>query len=169
MRRIAVTGPTGAGKSYLASELGTLLGIPVLHVDALYWKPGWVPTPEAEWEATQRRALAGKSWIVEAQYDDMLPDWFEAADTIVFVDASPLKCLWRVTVRRLDAQPGRGVPSGSEPAPAHRALPKFLRNQWHYRRNVRPELLAELARRRSDQRIAVIRRGADLRTFLAGI
>jgi adenylate kinase family enzyme len=169
MRRIAVTGPAGAGKSYLARELGTLLEIRVLHLDALYWKPGWVRTPEAEWEARQRRELAGESWIVDAQYDDMLPDWFEAADTIVFVDASPLQCLWRVSRRRLGVSPGTGVPSGSEPAPAHRALWKFLLNQWQYRRNVRRELLAELARRRPEQRIVVVRRGADLRNFLAGI
>lgn len=169
MRRIAVTGPAGAGKSYLAVELGSVLGLPVIHLDTLYWKPGWVRTPEAEWVETQRRALAGESWIVDAQYDDMLPDWFEAADTIVFVDASPLQCLWRVSRRRLDARPARGAPAGSEPAPAHRALSKFLRNQWTYRRTVRPELLAELERRRRGQRVVVVRRGADLRNLLASI
>ena len=168
VRRVAVIGPAGAGKSSLSEKLGELLGLRVLHLDALFWRPGWVRTPEAEWDTIQRRELAGEAWIVDAQYDDMLPDWFDAADTIVFVDASPLQCLWRVSRRRLDAHPGTGVPAGSQPAPVHRALAKFLRGQWQYRRRVRPELLADLARRGNEQRVVVLRTGGDVRDFLAG-
>ena len=105
MKRVAVIGPTGAGKSRLAAQLGEKLDVRVLHLDTLFWKPGWVRTPHEEYVATQRRELAEESWIVEAQYDDMLPDWIDAADTIVFRDVSPLQCFWRVSRRRLDAQP----------------------------------------------------------------
>jgi adenylate kinase family enzyme len=168
MQRVAVIGPAGAGKSRLARELGAKLGVPVLHLDTLFWKPGWVRTPHDEWVAAQRRELAGESWIVDAQYDDMLPEWIDAADTIVFLDASPLQCFWRVSRRRLQPQPGTGVPAGSEPGPVHQALRKFLRNQWEYRRNVRPELVADLARRRNGQRVVVLRNETDLRNFLSG-
>jgi hypothetical protein len=167
MRRIAVTGPAGAGKSRLASELGRILDLPVLHLDALYWGAGWVQPPQAEWEATQRRELAGESWVVEAQYDDMLPEWVDAADTVVVVDASPLRCLWRVSRRRLDSGPAPGVPVDSPPGPVHRALRKFARGQWEYRRNVRPALLAHLARLGGDRRVVMLRRGRDVGRFLA--
>lgn len=169
MRRIAVTGPVGAGKSRLAGELGKRLGIRVLHLDTLFWKPGWVPTPRDEFEAMQRRELAADSWIVDAQFDDVLPDWFEAADTVVFVDASPLRCLWRVGRRRLNRHASVGVPAGTAPAPLHRALVKFLRNQWRYRRTVRGELLAELARERDGRRVLVLRRDRDAITFLRSV
>ena len=43
----------------------------------------------------QRREVATDSWIVDAQFDDMLPDWVDAADTVVFVDISPI---WKRTV-----------------------------------------------------------------------
>jgi adenylate kinase family enzyme len=165
--RIAVTGPAGAGKSRLARELGNAYGIEVLHLDALFWKPGWVHTPPEDWDAMQRRALERDSWIVDAQYDDMIPDWLDAADAVVFVDASPLRCLWRVSRRRLEADGGPDVPAGSEPAPVHRALAKFARGQWHYRKTVRPELLADLARRRSRQRVVVLRTGGESRRFMA--
>ena len=166
MQRIVVTGPIGAGKSRLAGQLGELLDIRVLHLDTMFWKPGWVATPSDEWEAVQRRELAADSWIVDAQFDDVLPDWFHAADTVVFVDASPLRCLWRVSRRRLHRQAAVGTPAGTEAAPFHRALLKFLRNQWRYRRTVRGELLAELARQRDGRRVVVLRRGSDARAFM---
>ena len=171
MRRIAVTGPAGAGKSRLADELGRLLGIRVVHLDALFWKPGWVPTPRDEFEALQRRELAAESWIVDAQFDDMLPDWVRTADTVVFVDASPLTCLWRVGRRRLNKGASVGTPASaaSEPAPFHRALGKFMRNQWRYRRTVREKLLAELRRERDGRRVVVLRRKGDARALLTDL
>lgn len=166
MKRVAVIGPTGAGKSRLAAQLGEKLDVRVLHLDTLFWKPGWVRTPHEEYVATQRRELAEESWIVEAQYDDMLPDWIDAADTIVFLDVSPLQCFWRVSRRRLDAQPAKGAPAGSEPGAVYGAVRKFIRNQWEYRRKVRPELVADLARRRNGQRVVVLRNENDLQSFL---
>jgi adenylate kinase family enzyme len=167
VKKVAVVGPVGAGKSHLAAELGRRLGIPVLHLDALFWRPGWVATPAEEWEEVQRRELAADSWIAEAQFDDVLLDWFRKADTVVFVDASPLRCLWRVARRRLDRGRSVGIPAGTEPGPTHRALAKFVRNQWRYRTSVRNELLAELAREREGREVVVIRRRGDADAFLS--
>jgi adenylate kinase family enzyme len=169
VKRIVVTGPTGAGKSELASELGRRLAIPVIHLDTMFWKPGWVATPTGEWEALQRRELAADSWIVDSQFDDMLPDWLDEADTVVFVDASPIRCLWRVGRRRLRRGTSVGIPAGTEPAPFHRALLKLLRNQWRYRRRVRAELLAELAEGRDGRRTVIVRRRADAQGLLRGV
>jgi adenylate kinase family enzyme len=167
VQRIAITGPAGAGKSRLAREIGAAYGIEVLHLDTLFWKPGWVETPPTEWEAIQRRELERDSWIVDAQYEDMLPDWFDAADLVVVVDPSTLGCLWRVSRRRLDRQDGPDVPAGSEPAPVHRSLATFTRDRWHYRRTVRPKLLAKLASRHNGQRVVVLRSGGAARRFMA--
>ncbi|WP_157751499.1 hypothetical protein [Actinoplanes derwentensis] len=40
MRKIAIVGNSGAGKTVLANRLGTLLEIPVTHLDALRYDPG---------------------------------------------------------------------------------------------------------------------------------
>ena len=50
MERIAIIGPGGAGKSTLARRLGERLGLPVIHLDAEHWRPGWVETPADEWK-----------------------------------------------------------------------------------------------------------------------
>jgi hypothetical protein len=167
VKRIVVTGPAGAGKSRLAEELGTRLGIRVVHLDALYWKPGWVATPPAEWDAAQRRELETTEWIVDSQADDMLPDWLHAADTVVFVDASPLQCLRQVARRRLDRGASVGVPAAGPPGPLHRALLKFVRNQWRFRRRVRGDLLAELEREREGRRVVILRSRDDAVAFVS--
>jgi hypothetical protein len=169
MERVAVIGPAGAGKSFLAGELGRRLDLPVVHIDQLYWQPGWVRTPIAEFEELQRRRIDEPPWIVDAQHDDIVPDWLEAADTVVFLDVSALRCLWRASRRRLEPEPAHGGPSGGPPSPAHRALAKFVRGQWHYRTRFRRELLDELSKQRNGRRVFVLRRDSDVRQFLDSV
>jgi len=169
VKHIAIVGPGGAGKSRLARELGEAVGATVVHLDRLFWKPGWVPTPPAEWEAIQRRELGRESWIADGLQEGTEYLWLDAADTIVFLDASPLLCIWRVTRRRLDPQTGPETPADCEPAPFYQALVKFLRYLWRYWRTTRAEILADLSRRKDGQQVVVLRRDEDLREFLAGV
>jgi adenylate kinase family enzyme len=166
MRRVAIIGPAGSGKSRLAHDLGQATSIRVVYLDRLFWKPGWQVRPEDEWEAIQQRELADDSWIAEGLQRGTEHLWLDSADTIVFLDASPLRCIWRVTRRRLDSTPSPGLPEGCEPAPFHEAFLKFVRYLWRYRRTERAQILAELESRRNGTRIVVLREEHDLRRFL---
>ena len=42
MRRVLVIGNSGSGKSTFARALGDRTGLPVTHIDQLFWLPGWV-------------------------------------------------------------------------------------------------------------------------------
>ena len=72
MRKILVIGSGGAGKSTFAKRLGTHLKIKVIHLDALYWKPGWVETPKAEWLKRVEELLKEGSWIMDGNYSGTL-------------------------------------------------------------------------------------------------
>ena len=171
VRRIALLGSAGAGKSWLGRQLAELLGLPVIHLDTLYWKPGWVATPDAEWQAVQLRERDRTAWIAdgiqEGRIDASL--WLDEADTIVFMDVAPLKCVWRVTKRRFDSTDRPAMPADCKPAPFYRAFPKFLNFLSAYRRIVRPEVLADLARREQGQRVVILRNEEDVQRFLAGV
>ena len=39
--RIAVIGSPGAGKSTLATMIAAATGLPLIHLDAEHWQPGW--------------------------------------------------------------------------------------------------------------------------------
>jgi hypothetical protein len=55
VKRIAVIGAGGAGKTRLACALGQALDLPVVHLDAHYYGPGWRPLLPACWEGRQRQ------------------------------------------------------------------------------------------------------------------
>ena len=53
-RRVLVTGMAGSGKSTFSRSLAAKTGLPVIHLDLHFWKPGWVAPSEPEWRDKQR-------------------------------------------------------------------------------------------------------------------
>ena len=108
MRRVVILGPGGAGKSELARELSRRTGLPVVHLDPLFWREDWQPAPEAEARRELAEAVAEEEWILDGNFltfEDGDPR-FARADTVVFLDLPRLTCLWRV-LRRLVRDRGR--------------------------------------------------------------
>ncbi len=101
MRRVVVLGRGAAGNSTLAARLGAATGIPVVELDALFWRPDLTPTPPAEWAAVQRELVARPAWIADGDLGpyDVLDVRLAAADTVVLLDFPLLRCAWRA-VRR---------------------------------------------------------------------
>jgi adenylate kinase family enzyme len=48
MRRVMVIGSPGAGKTTFAQRLAEKLPLPVIHLDAHYWRSGWQPS-DLDW------------------------------------------------------------------------------------------------------------------------
>lgn len=104
MNKIIILGSGGAGKSTLAKELGQILQIPVYHLDALFWKPGWEPIGREKLAAHQEEIVAKDQWIIDGNYGSTLNIRLQAADTAVLLDYSTLRCLYRIVKRRIQYQ-----------------------------------------------------------------
>ena len=65
MRRIAVIGNLGAGKSTLSRRLARELKLPYHELDALVFGPGWSLTPADFYETEHKRLMAGEEWILD--------------------------------------------------------------------------------------------------------
>lgn len=99
MRRVAVVGSGGAGKSTFSRELSQIVGLPLIHLDRHYWKPGWVETPVEEWRVLQSELIAGDFWIVDGNYNRTFDIRFARADTVIVLAISRYRCLLRALIR----------------------------------------------------------------------
>jgi adenylate kinase family enzyme len=100
MRKIAIVGNSGAGKTVLANRLGTLLEIPVIHLDVLRYDAGWNLVDEAAFADQQRTTVTAEKWIIDGNSLATLPIRAAAADTVIMVDPPPWVCLWGILQRR---------------------------------------------------------------------
>jgi adenylate kinase family enzyme len=87
MRRIAVIGNGGGGKSTLARALGNHLVIPVREVDQVQWLPGWRRAPLDEVVPILESWAASDSWVIDGFGPwPVIDRRMGRADTIVYVD-----------------------------------------------------------------------------------
>ncbi|MGH9125135.1 MAG: DNA topology modulation protein FlaR [Acidimicrobiales bacterium] len=124
-RRVVVTGLAGAGKSTFSKALSAKTGLPLIHLDLHFWKPGWVVPSDDEWREKQRGLLAGDAWIADGNYHATLALRLERADTVVFLDTPWWTCARRAFVRGIRRPPGSVMPEGCDDTAWQR-----LRDEW---------------------------------------
>jgi len=165
VRRVLVIGSGGSGKSTFAQRLGARTGLPVIHLDARYWRAGWEPTPPDEWQDVVRELVARDAWVMDGNYGGTLDARLAACDTAIFLDLPRLVCLWRV-VRRWARHRG-GTRPDMAPGCNEQLSLEFLRWIWGYPTRQRPGILRRLSTLSAGQRAVVLRSTADVERFLA--
>ena len=158
-------GSGGAGKSTLAAHIGARTGLPVVHLDQLYWKAGWVETPAEEWLRTINELVARPAWVMDGNYGGTLDARMAACDMIVFLDVPRLRCLWRAISRRVRYR-GRTRPDMGAGC-VERLDWEFVRWIWTYPSRRRPALLAKIAA--LGKPAIVLRSNADVERFVASL
>ncbi len=168
--RVLVDGMMGAGKSTFARKLGARTGLPVIHLDVFYWKPGWLRPSDDEWRERQRVLLAGDAWIIDGNYNETLALRLERADTIIYLDTPWWTCASRAFVR------GLRKPSGEMPEGCESSFSLRLRDEWGgawriwRNRSLNPELArSDILRHGSHTSVHVLRSRREVRSFLDAI
>ncbi len=107
MRRIVVVGCPGSGKSTMARELATELGLTHIELDALFHQPDWTPASNEQFQASLRAALdeadeVSDGWVTCGNYNrQSCGIHHERADTIVWLDLPKSVIMRRVIWRTL--------------------------------------------------------------------
>ena len=135
MERIIIIGCGGAGKSTLAQKLGEKLDIPVVHLDKLFWKPGWVEMPKDEFDELLRQEMAKERWIMDGNFNRTLPERISRCDTLIYLDFNRFTCLMGVLKRVLTTY-GTVRPDMGEGCP-ERIDFTFLKWVWNFNKNKR--------------------------------
>ena len=99
MRRVAVFGTTGSGKSWLAERLAERAGLRVVELDALFWGRDWQPAPVDLFRHRVERETSDDGWIVVGNYGQVRDLVWRPADTLVWLDL-PLPVVMSRLLRR---------------------------------------------------------------------
>lgn len=103
MRRIAIVGPTAAGKSTLAERLAAQLGISRMELDSAYIQPGWSGLPLEQFRARVADFVAADAWIVDGNYAASRDLVLSRADTVIWIRL-PRAAVMRNVIKRTGAQ-----------------------------------------------------------------
>ena len=141
-KRILVLGNGGAGKSTFSVAMGEKLSLPVVHLDQLWWLPGWVTRSEAEFDALLAAELQKPAWVMDGNYHRTLSVRLAAADAAVFLDIPAAVCA-QSAAARAEEYCGRTRPDMAEGCP-ERLDGEFARWIGAFEDEVRPQMLSLL-------------------------
>lgn len=139
MKKVAIIGCGGSGKSYLARELGKILDAPVTHLDAAFYDDEWNELPMDKFAEVQRELVAQPRWVIDGNYNSTLQIRLEACDTVVLMDVSTAAALWGVFSRQI--RHGAGHRGNGVHNRIHWGVIKYVST---YRHKMRPRVMTKI-------------------------
>lgn len=97
--KFIILGCSGSGKSTFAKGLQVRTGLPLFHLDNVWWRADRTHIPREEFDAKLADILAGERWIVEGDYSRTYEVRFKACDTVVFLDFPEKVCMEGIAER----------------------------------------------------------------------
>lgn len=101
LNKIAIVGISGSGKSTLSRKLAEKTGLPLFHMDQLYWKGNWEAVPEEEYLKAHELLVQKDSWIIEGYIDAKMASRLKLANLVIYLDYPGWRCAWHLILRRL--------------------------------------------------------------------
>ena len=94
MERVLIIGCGGAGKSTLARRLGEKTGLPVVHLDQIWWAPGnWQHISREDFDVRLAEELSRPRWILDGNFNRTIEVRLRHCDTVIYLDFNRFVCL----------------------------------------------------------------------------
>ena len=166
MKRVAVFGNAGGGKSTLALRLAELTGLPLYVVDKMQFRPGGAQVPHHEFLRTHADLLRRDEWIIDG-FGNAAIAWerFAAADTLIHIDLSLLthhRWVTKRLIKGLFADP----PGWPENSPLWSSSFSSYRVLWLCHRHLTPKYRKLVAEAATSKRVHHLRSPRQVRSFL---
>jgi len=169
VKRVAVFGNAGGGKSTLARRLAELTQIPLYPLDMIQFRAGGGKVPHDEYLKAHADLLQRDAWIIDG-YGCRKSAWerFASADTLVYIDLPlGMHFLWvtKRLVKGLVVNP-EGWPEGS---PMLRSTINSYRVLWLCHRHLTPSYREMVSAARQHKRVHHLRSESEMDAFLNAV
>ena len=159
--KILVLGCSGSGKSVFAGKLREKTGLPLIHLDNIWWRRDRTHISREEFDLRLAALLRGDRWILDGDYSRTYEPRIRACDTVIFLDYGEAVAMEGITGRVGQQRPDIPWTEGTlDPE-----LVDLVRN---YQTKNRPRLLALLEQYPEKQKL-VFRSREEADAWLAGL
>ena len=157
--KVLVLGCCGSGKSFFATRLARKTGLPLTHLDNVYWKPDGTHLAPGEFDRALEELLTQDLWILDGDFSRTYERRLVASDTAIFLDYDEETCLAGVSARA-------GKKRADLPWVEEGPSPELVDHIRNYRNETRPKLVALLSAC-GDKNVIVFKSRAEADAWLA--
>ena len=160
MKRVIVIGCPGSGKSTVSRALHNKTGIPLYHLDMMYWNADKTTVEKSVFLERLYAVLEKDEWIIDGNYGSTMELRMAACDMVIFLDYPLDVCLDGIKERR-------GKPRSDMPWIETEEDAEFIEFIKSYNEQQKPKVL-ELLEKYSDKNIVVFKSREEADAFLNG-
>ena len=160
MKKVIVIGCPGSGKSTVSRALHNKTGIPLYHLDMMYWNADKTTVEKSVFLERLSAVLEKDDWIIDGNYSSTMELRMAACDTVIFLDYSLDVCLDGIKERR-------GKPRSDMPWSETEEDAEFIEFIKSYNEQQKPKVL-ELLEKYSDKNIIIFKSREQADAFLNG-
>ena len=164
IRKVIIIGCPGSGKSTFARALHEKSGLPLFHLDMMYWNADRTVVAKDVFLGRLQEVLQKERWIIDGNYGSTMELRMAACDAVFFLDYPLEVCLAGVAARRGQARPD--IP-WVEPVDGE-LDEEFMTLIQRFEQDHRPRIL-ELLEKYVDKEIIVFRSREEAQAYLAPI
>ena len=159
--RVLILGCPGSGKSTFARRLQEKTGLPLIHLDNVWWRADGTHISREEFDRALDGLLAGEKWVMDGDYSRTYEVRLRAADTVIFLDYPEAVCMAGIIARVGQNRPDMPWMEGT-------LDPELVAQVRNYRRDNRPVLLS-LLQKYSEKQIFIFTDRAQADRWLSEI
>ena len=159
MQKVIVIGCPGSGKSTFSRALSQITGLPLTHLDMLYWNADKTTVERSVFIERLLEVLQKDAWLIDGNYSSTMELRMQECDTVFFLDYPADICLQGVKDRQ-------GKPRPDMPWVETEEDTEFLEYIQNFQAESRPQVL-ELLQKYSHKTIYVFHNHREAHMFLA--
>ena len=160
MKKVIVIGCPGSGKSTVSRALHNRTGIPLYHLDMMYWNADKTTVEKSVFLERLSTVLEKDKWIIDGNYGSTMELRMAACDTVIFLDYPLDVCLDGIRERR-------GKPRSDMPWIETEEDAEFIEFIRNYNEQQKPKVL-ELLEKYRDKNIIIFKSREQADAFLNG-